>query len=49
MEELQVVRWIDNFIVEQGAPLYHKVDNTRGSNYARSESVDLDAAETMKE
>ena len=49
MEELQVPRWIDNCIVEQSAPLYHKVNNTRGSNYARFGSVDLDFVETMKE
>ena len=43
MEELQVLRWINNHTVEQSAWIYHKFDNTRGSDYARAGSVELDA------
>ena len=49
MEEWQVPRWIDNFTAEQNARSYHKVDNTRGSDYARAGLLELDASETMEE
>ena len=48
VEEWQVSRWIDNFTAEQNARLYHKVDNTRGSDYVRARSVVLDVVETME-
>ena len=47
--EMQVPRWIDNWIVEQSAQLHHKFDNTRGSNYAQVGSMELDVAEIPEE
>ena len=49
VEEIQVLRWIDNCIAEQSAQLYHKFDNTRGSDYARDGSMELNVAKTMEE
>ena len=46
---MQVPSWIDNCTVKWSAPLYHKFDNVRGSNYARAGSVKLDATKTMEE
>ena len=42
-------RWIDNCTIEQSARIYHKFDNTQGSDYARTRSMELDAAKTMEE
>ena len=42
-------RWIDDRTIEQSVWLYHKVDNARGSDYARSGAMVLDALETTKE
>ena len=49
MKELQVPKWIDHHSAEQSARLYHKFNNTRGSDYAQPRSVELDASETMEE
>ena len=46
---MQGPRWIDDCIVKYSARLYHKFDNTRVSDYARSGSVELDAKETWEE
>ena len=35
-----MLRWVDDCIVEQSAQLYHKADNARGSDYARSGLVE---------
>ena len=48
-EEKQVPRWIENCTTKQSARLYHKFDNTRGSDFARVVVAKLDAVETMEE
>ena len=47
--EMQVPRWIDNWIIEQSARLHHKFDNTRGRDYARVGSMELDVTEIPEE
>ena len=42
-------RWIDDRTAEQSARLYHKVDNARGSDYARYGAMVLNVAETTEE
>ena len=44
-----MLRWIDNSTAKQNARIYHKFDNTRGSDYARARSVELGATKIMEE
>ena len=40
--------WINECTTKQSAWLYHKVDNDRGSDFARAIATELDVAETME-
>ena len=42
-------RWVDDYIVEHSAQLYHKANSARGSNYARTVMVESRAVETQEE
>ena len=48
MEESRVSRWVDDIISEQSAWLYHKADSARGSDYARTVTVELGAVEARE-
>ena len=42
-------RSVDDCIAEQSARLYHKANNARGSNFARTVTIELGVMETQEE
>ena len=42
-------RWVDDYIAEQSARLYHKADNAQGSDYVQTIMVKPGVMETRED